>query len=78
MLIVLCAKISEDFYEEFKDVNSTGLDDILLARSGEGTIGKVAVVDQKIEGLFADFLMRIRLDNYPSNYAYYFFRTKIW
>ena len=71
------AKISEDFYEEFKDVNSTRLDDILLARSGEGTIGKVAVVDQKIEGLFADFLMRIRLDNYPSNYAYYFFRTKI-
>ena len=71
------SKVSEDFYNEFKDVNSTKLNDILLARSGEGTIGKIAMVDKEIEGLFADFLMRIRFKNYPSNYAYYFFRTDL-
>ena len=71
------SKISEDFYDQFKDVNSTISGDILLARSGEGTIGKVAVVDQEIEGLFADFVMRIRLKDYPPNYAYYFFRSNI-
>jgi len=70
-------KISEEFYDQFQDVNSTKLGDILLARSGEGTIGKVAVVDKEIEGLFADFVMRIRLKEYPPNYAYYFFRSNI-
>lgn len=70
-------KISLEFYDENKDSNSTKLNDILFARSGEGTIGKVAIVDQNIEGLFADFLMRIRLKDYPANYAYYFFRTDL-
>ena len=51
-------------------------DDILMARSGEGTIGKVALIqDNDIEGIFSDFTMRIRLKEYNPLFAYYYFRT---
>jgi len=51
--------------------------DILLARSGEGTIGKVAIIDdEKLNGVFADFTMRIRLKDYNQLFAYYYFRTE--
>jgi restriction endonuclease S subunit len=50
--------------------------DVLIARSGEGTIGKVALVeDENVQGIFADFIMRIRLKNYNPLFAYYYFRT---
>ena len=52
-------------------------DDILIARSGEGTIGKVAIInDERLKGIFADFTMRIRLTNYNPLFAYYYFRTE--
>lgn len=52
------------------------MNDIIMARSGEGTIGKVAIIqDEEIEGLFADFTMRIRLRNYNPLLAYYYFRS---
>lgn len=51
--------------------------DILVARSGEGTIGKVALIeDKELQGIFADFTMRIRLINYNHLFAYYYFRTE--
>lgn len=51
--------------------------DVLLARSGEGTIGKVALIDDEdLNGIFADFTMRIRLKDYNSLFAYYYFRTE--
>lgn len=37
-------------------------DDILMARSGEGTIGKLALIGDGVEGICADFTMRIRVD----------------
>ena len=50
--------------------------DILIARSGEGTIGKVALIDdENLQGVFADFTMRIRLKSYNPLFAYYYFRT---
>ena len=50
--------------------------DMLIARSGEGTIGKVALIDDEdLQGIFADFTMRIRLQNYNPLFAYYYFRT---
>jgi len=60
-----------------KNLNKTvSKDDILIARSGEGTIGKVALIeDENLQGIFADFTMRIRLKNYNSLFAYYYFRT---
>lgn len=52
------------------------LNDIIMARSGEGTIGKVAIIDnEENEGVYADFTMRIRLKNYNPIFAYYYFRT---
>ena len=52
------------------------MNDILMARSGEGTIGKVALIeDEDLLGIFADFTMRIRLKNYNPRFAYYYFRT---
>jgi len=52
------------------------LNDIIMARSGEGTIGKVAIIDnEENEGVYADFTMRIRLKNYNPVFAYYYFRT---
>ena len=49
--------------------------DIILARSGEGTIGKVAFIDDNINAVFCDFTMRIRLKDYNPLFAYYYFRT---
>jgi restriction endonuclease S subunit len=60
-----------------KNKNKTVLKgDILIARSGEGTIGKVALIDDTdLQGIFADFIMRIRLKSYNCLFAYYYFRT---
>ena len=50
--------------------------DLILARSGEGTIGKVALIEQEdVKAVFADFTMRIRLKNYNLKFAYYFMRS---
>ncbi len=52
-------------------------DDILIARSWEWTIWKVAIIqDDEINWIFADFTMRIRLENYNSLFAYYYFSTE--
>jgi restriction endonuclease S subunit len=63
-------------YVDSKTDKTVCKNDILLARSGEGTIGKVALIDDDdIQGIFADFTMRIRLANYNHLFAYYYFRT---
>ena len=49
--------------------------DIIMARSGEGPIGKVALIEEDLKGIFADFTMRIRLEDYNPYFAYYYFRT---
>jgi len=61
-----------------KNKNKTvAKNDILIARSGEGTIGKVALIDDEdLQGIFADFTMRIRLENYNQLFAYYYFRSE--
>lgn len=65
--------------KEYSDKNqnkTVAKNDILIARSGEGTIGKVALIDDyDLQGIFADFTMRIRLQNYNHLFAYYYFRT---
>lgn len=65
--------------KEYSDKNqnkTVSKNDILIARSGEGTIGKVALIDaEDLEGIFADFTMRIRLKDYNHLFAYYYFRT---
>lgn len=63
-------------YSDSKADKTVRMNDIILARSGEGTIGKVAMIsDRDIQGIFADFTMRIRLRDYNPEFAYYYFRT---
>lgn len=66
--------------KEYSDKNknkTVAKDDILIARSGEGTIGKVALIDDEdLQGVFADFTMRVKLQNYNPLFAYYYFRTE--
>jgi restriction endonuclease S subunit len=70
-----CKKVGIKYFSDNKN-KSIQLNDILLARSGEGTIGKVAIIDDnEVEGIFADFTMRIRLTNYNQLFAYYYFRS---
>lgn len=65
-----------DSYSEAKMAKTVSKNDIIMARSGEGTIGKVALIEtDSIRGIFADFTMRIRLKNYNPKFAYYYFRT---
>lgn len=70
------ANAVSDVYSEAKSAKTVKKNDIILARSGEGTIGKVALIeDEDLKGIFADFTMRIRLKDYNPEFAYYFFRT---
>ncbi|SDM58619.1 restriction endonuclease subunit S [Lachnospira pectinoschiza] len=66
--------VSDNYLNGKKD-KTVSINDIILARSGEGTIGKVALIDEDVKGVFADFTMRIRLKNYNPEFAYYYFRT---
>lgn len=70
------AKTISQSYFDLNPNKRIALNDIIMARSGEGTIGKVALIDnEEIEGIYADFTMRIRLKNYCVLFAYYYFRT---
>ncbi len=63
-------------YSDSKIDKTVRKNDIILARSGEGTIGKLALIDdESTQGVFADFTMRIRLKDYLPEFAYYYFRT---
>lgn len=63
-------------YVSRNQAKSVKKDDIIMARSGEGTIGKVALIEGDEHGIFADFTMRIRLRGYDAEFAYYYFRTQ--
>lgn len=71
-----CKKVS-DSYAQSNQNKRVKKDDILLARSGEGTIGKVALIeDEDLNAIFSDFTQRIRLTNYNIHFAYYYFRSE--
>lgn len=71
-------KVSKDYWESEKENNSVRKDDIIVARSGEGTIGKIAIVENNEDkAIFCDFTMRIRLVKYNPLFAYYYFRTDL-
>ena len=70
------AQFVSDTYSVSKSEKSVKRGDIILARSGEGTIGKVALIEKDdIKAIFADFTMRIRLQNYNLEFAYYYMRS---
>ena len=72
-----CKKVKKEYWS--KNLNKTvQKDDIILARSGEGTIGKVALIENNnLKAIFADFTQRIRLKNYNPRLAYYYFRSDL-
>ena len=67
--------IVSNSYSEAKKEKSVKKNDIILARSGEGTIGKVALIEDDVKAIFCDFTMRIRLKNYNPKFAYYYMRS---
>lgn len=69
------ANIVSDDYAEAKKEKRVKKNDIILARSGEGTIGKVALIEDDVDAIFCDFTMRIRLKNYNPKFAYYYMRS---
>ncbi len=71
------SKLVSNEYSSENQNKTVAKNDILIARSGEGTIGKVALIDDEdLKGIFADFTMRVRLQNYNHLFAYYYFRTE--
>lgn len=54
------------------------INDILMMRSGEGGIGKVAIIKDDVKGIFCDFIIRIRFDESIINpeFAYFYFRSQ--
>jgi len=71
-----CKRVSDE-YAKSNQNKTVQKGDILLARSGEGTIGKVAIIeDEELNGIFADFTQRIRLKDYNLSLAYYYFRSE--
>lgn len=69
------ANIVSNGYAETKSEKHVKKNDIILARSGEGTIGKVALIEDDVNAIFCDFTMRIRLKNYNPKFAYYYMRS---
>jgi len=49
-----CKTISLDWYETFPDEIKTAVNDILINSTGEGTIGRSAIVDENSAGLLFD------------------------
>lgn len=70
------SRLVSDVYSGKNKAKSVNESDIIIARSGEGTIGKVALIEDDVKGIFADFTMRIKLKNYNPKFAYYYFRTE--
>jgi len=63
-------------YENDNLHKKVAFNDIIIARSGEGSIGKVALIDNPdTNAVFADFTMRVRLENYNCTFAYYYLRS---
>lgn len=54
------------------------INDIVMMRSGEGGIGKVAVIKDDVKGIFCDFIIRMRFDESVINpeFAYLYFRSQ--
>lgn len=54
------------------------INDIVMMRSGEGGIGKVAIIKDDIKGIFCDFIIRMRFDESIINpeFAYFYFRSQ--
>jgi type I restriction enzyme S subunit len=71
-----CHRITQAYYDANKRRAGLRVGDVLINRSGEGTIGKVALFDLNEPCLFSDFTMRLRFAG-PMNprFAWFYFRS---
>ncbi|BCM93268.1 hypothetical protein IAD21_05157 [Abditibacteriota bacterium] len=72
-----CHRITQEFFQDNRDRNGLRSGDVLINRSGEGTIGKVAIYDLKNQPcIFADFIMRLRFNEQMTpRFAWYYGRS---
>jgi restriction endonuclease S subunit len=71
-----CHRIKWDFYDRNRRRTTLRIGDVVIARSGEGTIGKAALFDLDEPCLFSDFTMRLRFNEAINpQFACYFFRS---
>lgn len=71
-------KTASNAYSKANKNKSVQKNDIILARSGKGTIGKVTLIeDDEVNAIHADFTQRIRLTNYYTRLAYYYMRSDL-
>lgn len=68
--------VSQDYFEKNKKRFAVKKGDILLRRSGM-SIGKVAIVQDEMDAVYSDFMMRVQFNPklaYPK-FVYYFFNS---
>ncbi len=71
-----CYQVNEEFYESARRRFNLRMDDIVLNRAGEGTIGKSGLWASEEPALFSDFTMRLRLTEHVNpRFVWYFFRS---
>ena len=71
-----CHRITHEFYELTKKRFGLRVGDVIVNRSGEGTIGKSAIFELDEPSVFADFTMRLRFDaSMNPEFASYYFRS---
>jgi len=63
-----------ELYAKSNLEKSVQMNDIIMTRSGVA-IGKFALIENDVNGIFADFTMRIRLKGFDPLLAYYYFRS---
>lgn len=68
-------RVSNDFWQSKKKHFSVRREDIIMARSGEGTIGKAAILMDDYDAIFCDFTMRIRIQNYNPQFLFYYLNS---
>jgi len=69
------SQLVSDNYSSMNLNKAIKQNDIIMTRSGVA-IGKFALVEDDFKGIFADFTMRIRLENYNPLFAYYYLRSE--
>ena len=73
-----CVRLKKSAYLTLKHRFGLAKSDILIARSGEGTIGKVSVFGLDEPAIFSDFTMRLRLrGSLLPAFAFYYFRSTL-
>jgi hypothetical protein len=71
-----CYQVIEEFYESGRRRFNLRMNDIVLNRAGEGTIGKSALWTSEVPALFSDFTMRLRLTEHVNpRFVWYFLRS---